>query len=84
LKTKSVPIVYGVVTSFLNDCGPYDEWKRVFYQYGLIPRVAGVEEVIMAPFSKTNGTCPQGQDCGGVSVPVDALVQMNLAPTAKN
>ncbi len=80
LKTRSISVVYPLVTSFVNDCGAYKEWDRVFRLHGLTLRVAGVEEVIMEPFSRTQTNCPQGANCKDLLVPRDALIQMNVTP----
>jgi hypothetical protein len=81
LKTKNLSVAYPLVTSFLNASGAYEEWDRVFKQHGLILKVAGVEEVIMEPFSQARASCPAGADCTNLLVPKDALVQMNVDPT---
>jgi hypothetical protein len=80
LKTKNVSVVYPLVTSFLNASGAYAAWDRVFKQHGLTLKVAGVEEVIMEPFSRARASCPAGVDCKNLIVPRDALVQMNVSP----
>jgi hypothetical protein len=80
LKTKSVSVAYPLVTSFLNESGAYKEWDRVFRSHGLTLKVAGVEEVIMEPFSQTGASCPQATDCSNLLVPKDALVQINVVP----
>lgn len=80
VKTKNMSVVYPLVTSFLNASGAYEEWDRVFKQHGLTLKVAGVEEVIMEPFSKARASCPIGTDCTNLLVPKDALVQMNVDP----
>jgi len=81
LKTKSIPVAYSLVTSFLNESGAYGEWERVFRKHGLALKVVGVEEVIMEPFSKARASCPT-TDCSNLLVPKDALVQMNIEPIA--
>jgi hypothetical protein len=78
LRTRSIPVVYKLVTSFLNDCEAYREWDRVFAVHGLALKVAGVEEVIMERFSKTTANCPPHADCRRLIVPADAFVQMNI------
>jgi hypothetical protein len=80
LKTKKVAVVYPLVTSFLNSSGAYKEWDQVFERRGLVLKVAGVEEVIMEPFSQAGLNCPTGADCNGLVVPKDALIQMNVEP----
>jgi hypothetical protein len=80
LKTKSVSVAYPLVTSFLNESGAYKEWDRVFRSHGLTLKVAGVEEVIMEPFSQAGASCPQATDCSNLLVPKDALVQINVVP----
>jgi len=80
LRTKRISVVYPLVTSFLNDSGAYKEWDRVFKLHGLTLRVAGVEEVIMEPFSRTQTNCPVGANCKDLLVPSDALIQMNVTP----
>jgi len=80
LNTKKISIVYPLVTSFLNESGAYEAWDRVFRQHGLTLKVAGVEEVIMEPFSQAQASCPPGADCKNLIVPKDALVQMNVSP----
>jgi hypothetical protein len=82
LATKNISVVYPLVTSFLNESGAYTDWDRVFKAHGLALRVAGVEEVIMEPFSKAHASCPAGADCKSLLVPKDALVQMNVIPIA--
>jgi len=83
LKTRSIPSVYPLVTSFLNDCGAYKEWDAVFRLHGLTLRVAGVEEVIMQPFSRTHAICPKDEDCRNLLVPRDAAIQMNVGNLGK-
>jgi hypothetical protein len=80
LRTKNISVVYTLVTSFINDSGAYREWDRVFKEHGLALRVAGVEEVIMEPFSQVHMSCPAGAVCKNLMVPKDALVQMNVSP----
>jgi hypothetical protein len=80
LRTKKVSVVYPLVASFLNSSGAYKEWARVFEQHGLTLKVAGVEEVIMEPFSEAGSSCPRNADCNNLIVPKDALVQMNVDP----
>lgn len=80
LKTKNLSVVYSLVTSFLNDSGAYKEWDSVFRLRGLTLRVAGVEEVIMEPFSQTQTKCPLSANCKNLLVPSDALIQINLTP----
>jgi hypothetical protein len=80
LKAKNPSIVYPLVTSFLNSSRAYEDWDRVFEQHGLTLKVAGVEEVIMGPFSQTRASCPAGAVCTNLLVPKDALVQMNVDP----
>ena len=82
LKTKSVSVAYPLVASFLNESDAYKEWDRVFRSHGLTLKVAGVEEVIMEPFSQAGASCPQATDCSNLLVPKDALVQMNIEPIA--
>ncbi len=79
-KTKSVSVAYPLVTSFLNESGAYKEWDRVFRSHGLTLKVAGVEEVIMEPFSQAGASCPKATDCSNLLVPKDALVQINVVP----
>lgn len=79
MKTHSNSIVYLLVTSFLNDCGAYEEWDHVFRLHGLTLKVAVVEKVIVEPFSRTHTNCPVGADCKNLLVPIDALIQMNVA-----
>lgn len=78
VKSMSVPVVYKLVTTFLNESGPYKSWDRVFRSHGLTVNAVGVEEVIMRPFSDTQAKCPQQVDCTRLKVPVDSLVQMNI------
>lgn len=78
LRTGRTAVVYKLVTSFLNGCGAYEEWNRVFEAHGLSLKVAGVEEVMIEPFSKTTATCPPEADCKRPKVPTDALVQINI------
>jgi hypothetical protein len=80
LKTKSVAAVYPLVTLFLNESGPYQEWDLVFRNHGLTLKAVGVEKVIMEPFSRSGATCPEATDCSNLLVPSDALVQMNVVP----
>jgi hypothetical protein len=80
LKTKSVASVYPLVTRFLNESGAYQEWDMVFRNHDLGLKVAGVEKVIMEPFSRSGATCPEATDCSHLLVPSDALVQMNVVP----
>jgi hypothetical protein len=80
LKTKNAPVIYPLVASSLNGSGAYKEWDQVFEQHGLRLKVAGVEEVIMEPFSQAGSVCPGSADCNLLMVPKDALVQMNVEP----
>ena len=80
LKTKNISVVYSLVTSFLNESGAYREWDSVFRSHGLDLKVAGVEKVIMEPFSKAGAGCPPATDCSNLVVPKDALVQLNIVP----
>lgn len=83
LKTRNISVVYPLVTSCLNASGAYEEWNGVFKQHGLTLKVAGVEEVIMEPFSQTHTNCPATADCKNLLVPKDALVQMNVSPITR-
>jgi hypothetical protein len=84
LNTRRTSVVYPLVTSFLNDSGAYKEWDHVFKLHGLTLRVAGVEEVIMEPFSQTQTECPTGADCRDLLVPKDALIQINVESTNRH
>ena len=78
LKTRADSVIYPLVTKFLNDSSAYAEWDRVLREHGLTENIAGVEKVMMEPFSRTNAICPQGANCNKLLVPMDAMVQMNL------
>jgi hypothetical protein len=78
--TKRPATYYPLVASMLNESGAYKEWENVFRRYNLSIRVAGVEEVILEPFSKTQGKCPPTTNCASLRVPGDALVQMDVVP----
>jgi len=80
LKTNRASVINPLVTSFLNESHAYQEWDSVFKKYGLTIRVAGVEEVIVEPFSKLGISCPAATDCSNLSVPGDAFVQMDIKP----
>lgn len=80
LKTKNDSVIYALVTLFLSESGAYKEWDSVFRSHGLGLRVAGVEEVLMEPFSKTGAACPPAASCSNLFVPADALVQLNIVP----
>jgi hypothetical protein len=80
LKTKNMSVVYSLVTSFLNESGAYKEWASAFRSHGLDVKVAGVEKVIMEPFSKAGASCPPATNCSNLLVPTDALVQLNIVP----
>lgn len=78
LKTHAASVIYTLVTKSLNDSGAYAEWDRVLREHGLAENIAGVEKVMMEPFSRTHTMCPQGANCNRLLVPMDAMVQMNL------
>jgi hypothetical protein len=78
LRAGSTAATYKLVTAFLNDCRAYREWDRIFAAHGLTLKVAGVEKVILEPFSKTAASCPPGAECTRLRVPTDALVQINI------
>jgi len=83
LRSKNMPrSAYPLVASLLNESGAYREWDSVFRKHGLTVKVAGVEKVIMEPFSKSGAKCPGGANCNHLLVPCDALVQMNIYPVA--
>jgi hypothetical protein len=76
----SVPVLYPLVTEFLNESGAYKEWESAFRSHGLILTIAGVEKVMMEPFSKSGVKCPSRMKCENLRVPCDAMVQMNIEP----
>jgi hypothetical protein len=78
LKTMSPRVFCPLVTAFLNEGGAYQEWNPVFEKYGLRLKVAGVEKVMLEPFSATKATCPAGANCAHLRVPADALIQINI------
>jgi hypothetical protein len=82
--TNRAATYYPLVAPLLNESDAYKEWEQVFQQYNLALNVAGVEEVILEPFSKTQGTCRPTTTCGNLRVPTDALVQMNVTPIARH
>jgi hypothetical protein len=82
LKTGQVSVIYPVVTSFLRESHAYQEWETVFRKHGLTLRVAGVEEVLVEPFSKAGINCPSAADCNGLQVPRDAFVEMSIKSIA--
>jgi hypothetical protein len=79
LKSHSAATIYPLVTTFVNESGAYKKWNEVFEEHGFTLQIAGVEKVIMAPFSQSNAKCPKGADCQHLMIPVDALVQMNIS-----
>jgi len=81
LKTYQPSVYYPLVTSFLNESHAYQEWDSVFKSHGLALKVAGVEEVLVEPFSKVGASCPVAADCSNLLVPSDAFVQMNIMPS---
>jgi hypothetical protein len=80
LKSRKNSVVYPLVTTFLNDSGAYKDWDRVFRSHDLTLRIAGVEKLILEPFPKSGAKCPPDVNCDHLSVPSDALVQMNVEP----
>lgn len=82
LKTRNLANVYSLVVSFMNASGAYAEWSEVFGRHGLKLKVVGVEEVMLEYFSKLDAECPAGANCRNLLVPSDALVQINVNPSA--
>jgi hypothetical protein len=83
-RTGNVPVIYRLVTQFLNQSNSYREWNEAFLSRGMHLYVAGVEEVGLEPFAKTGATCPPGTTCRNLVAPADAMIQMNIVPIVRH